>query len=326
MLAGIVVLSVLLLAALVWAGITASKLGAARTTIDERDAAVARFEGEVAAATAAKEEEASKAAAAATRAEAAEQRAKTEAARAQSAEQRAEADGSRAVTAESRFAEERDRAEAERGRAEDERSRAEAERSRAESSAVEAQTAAARAETAEDRLAEVRRTLDPDGLWLFERRRLTRLWRDWVSVRLDEESPVPIEVGRDAVRIGIEIMASASREECGVPIDVVWDDEVDVALEPIATELALVVLRAADELVATARRTNGGELRVAAAGPDLVLTLATEPDQLVPPDLVLPSSAVGWRVESGPARLAVRLVGVLPGPSGSEPASEPTSP
>ncbi len=280
-------LAVLLIAATVWGAVTTARLRTARADSAAAAAAADTAQAAAAEADARAEREAAAAVAAATRADAAEQRARTEQARALDAEARAKLEWDRAASAERRA----DVAAAE-----------------AEQAATEAARAAQRADGAEAALDAARRTLDPEGLWLFERRRLGRLWRDWVSVTLDGTPPVPAAAGIDALRIGVDILAAASREECGVPIDVRWALEPDLVLD---TAQVLVVLRAAEELVATARRTSGGDLAVERDDADLVVSLTTEAGQLVASDLLPASTSLGWRVAATDSVLTVRLPGIV---------------
>lgn len=310
MLPGLVVACVLLVAALAWAIVAARSAKAGRTrvaeleaTLGERDAALAAQGAELVAAREA-------AGAATNRADAAEQRARTEATRAEEATRRGEAEAERAGRAEASLTRAESLAGDERTRADRERERADRERSRAEEAGTAASAAEQRADAAARDLLAVQRTLDPEGLWLFERRRLCRIWRDWVSVQLDAPCPLPARPDLDAVQAGIEILTAASREEIGVPIDLAW--HVDPGTE-LTVAGALVVLRAADELVATARRTNGGELGVTIApgAEDARLALVTAPDQVVPTDLVASGALVGWTVEATATSLAVTLPGVV---------------
>ena len=260
--------------------------------------------------------------AAVTRAEAADLRARSEQQRAAEAETRAKEEWDRAAAADTRASAERTRAEEERARAEQEREvaaterrTAEGERERAAAADAASEAAVARATTAEQELLDIQRTLDPEGLWVFERRRLCRLWRDWVSVHLDATCPLPVRPTMEAARAAVDIVASASREECGVPIDVGWAIPLDT---PISIEGVLVLLRAVEELVATARRTNGGELTITRTGEDLDLALIADPGQVLPTDLAASTASLGWQVTVDANIMRVRLAAAL--------ASRPTAP
>ncbi len=289
---------------------TSDDLNATTVTLTSAEAKVATLENECAAA--------------ATRAQAADLRARSEQQRAAEAETRAKEEWDRAAAADTRASAERQRAEDERARAEEEREvataerrTAEGERERAAIAEAASVDAAARANVAEQELLAVRSTLDPEGLWVFERRRLCRLWRDWVSVHLDATCPMPIRPSMEAARAAVDILASASREECGVPIDVGWAIPLDA---PISIEGVLVLLRAVEELVTTARRTNGGELTITRSGDDLHLALVADPGQVLPTDLASSTAALGWQVTVNGNTMKVRLPAVLaPRPTAAQP-------
>lgn len=105
--------------------------------------------------------------------------------------------------------------------------------------------------------------------WPLEARRLERLWRERVAVVLDGPSPVE---GAAAVAGALGVVADASREETGVVVDVRWDGAPEV---PDA--LAAPVVRVAEELVALARDSDGGELIVTPGAEGVGLALRTEP-------------------------------------------------
>lgn len=167
-----------------------------------------------------------------------------------------------------------------------------------------------RAEHAERQLHVLRTTADPPGQWTFERQRLCRLWRDWVSVTLEGECPIP-EDPADAVRDAVGVLAAASREECGVPIEVAWDlDRARTA--SLSVEEVLALLRAAEELIAAARGSDGGSLRIAEQGGELALVLEADPHRAAPPVLASASPSVGWRLLDDGATLTIVLPTVRP--------------
>jgi hypothetical protein len=120
------------------------------------------------------------------------------------------------------------------------------------------------------RLAEAATTLlPPEGLWALEQQRIERLWRDRLALsRLD---PSPLTDAPDACAVAVGVLAAASREESGVVIDLTWQ------LEPTHPALAVLVLRVAEELIATARQSDGGELEIVANATDVQMRLLTDP-------------------------------------------------
>lgn len=304
----VIVLLVVAVGTLVWA---ASSTRAASTARAEAE----QLRGEVVDAERTAAEAADLAETEARRADAAEEAATRAAEEARSAEE-AQAAAEEATAVATRQAD-----EAVTGRADAERA-AELATSRAEEAegrvaALEADAVAARAEAtaAEERLAqatervasleealataarpepnEASDTDAPADLWPLEVRRLDRLWRERVSVVPTD--PPPVANGDDPVRAALSVVTEASREESGVVVELHWDDAVAVP----AGRAALVV-RVAEELVAAAHVTDGGELAVQTAeNGGVVLALRTEPAAGLPPDLLATLASLGCELPVG---------------------------
>jgi hypothetical protein len=135
--------------------------------------------------------------------------------------------------------------------------------------------------------------------WPLERRRLGRLWRERVAIVADGPSPLD---GDEPVRAAIEVLTEASREESGVPIDLVWS--AAAVPERVAALLVLVV----EELVAVARSSEGGELLVSATDDGRVeVEVRTEPATVLDAESTAAMAAVGAEIVSDGGRCAVRL-------------------
>lgn len=149
---------------------------------------------------------------------------------------------------------------------------------------------------------------DADGWWRLETRRADRLWHDRVALPGWPDPMVPDGVSRDEhLREAVRVFTETSREESGVVIDLTWDVGRD-----LPPDLCVAVLRLAEELVAVARASDGGELSVVrhetttgptAAGTDtagargagvLEVRLATEPSVPAPADLAESIARFGW--------------------------------
>ena len=131
----------------------------------------------------------------------------------------------------------------------------------------------------------------PD-LWPLEVRRLDRLWRERVSVVPTD--PPPVADGDEPVRAAVGVVTEASREESGVVVELCWAEDLDVP----ASRAALVV-RVAEELVAAAHVTDGGDLAVEPAEGGIALVLRTEPPVGLPPDLLATFASLGCELPVG---------------------------
>jgi hypothetical protein len=199
----------------------------------------------------------------------------------------------RATTAEANAAEEKARADAQAKRtaeatkeAKAAAAKAAAEAARATTAESTAREATARAEADEALL----RVLPPDGLWALEAQRIARLWRERVSVTLDGVSPVVD--AKDPALEAVQVLASASREESGVVVDLSW------SVDPVAdAPHAVALVRLAEELIATARLADGAELDVRIEGDELVLRLSTDSAIGSPADLIDALARCGWKTE-----------------------------
>jgi hypothetical protein len=132
----------------------------------------------------------------------------------------------------------------------------------AENAATAAVERAVRAETERDEATRDRDAtlagagpFQPEALWQLEVQRIERLWRDRLALLPDEASPMadrPHDIGA-----ALKILAEASREESGVVVDLMW--HVDFECPP---DRAVQLIRLGEELIASMRDSDGGELEV----------------------------------------------------------------
>jgi hypothetical protein len=276
-----VVLGVVALGLLIGVVVLSSRARAAAARIAELEAQAVDAEQAAAAAADRADKEAARAVEADGRAKAADKRADEAERRATDAEQRTEA-------AEEKVAEAIDRADQseERALAADEaRTAAEAER---------AATATELAAALEVRL------FDADGMWALARRRMERLWRDRLRLLPDEEPPLD---GSDAdPEAAVRLMTEASREESGVVVDLTWSLEA-----PLSPARAALVVLLAEELIAVARESDGGELDVAGDADEIVVTLRADPatEAATVAELGTAVASFGWSLTSDDAAAVV---------------------
>ena len=140
---------------------------------------------------------------------------------------------------------------------------------------------------------------DAAALWALELARSERRWRQSVAPGIDV--PSPFDDTDDALHLAVDVEAAALREEVGTRIEVEWS-----APPGLSADQAMVVLRLAQELLASAAQpAETLDLRVAADGPDVVVSLRAldENDDEVTVELpVLPEGRV--RLEGTAARVA----------------------
>jgi hypothetical protein len=284
MVVGVVVLGVVALGLLIGVVVLSSRAKAAATRIAELETQAVEAEQAAAASSERADKETARAVEADGRAIAADKRAVDAEQRAADAEARTEA-------AEEKVAEAIDRADQSEERAlaaDDARTLAEAERVAAAS-----QLAAA---------LEVR-LFDADGMWALGRRRMDRLWRDRLRLLPDEDSPLDGSDGDPEA--AVRLMTEASREESGVVVDLTWS--LTRSLSP--ARAALVVLLA-EELIAVARESDGGELDVADGDHEIVVTLRADPatDPATIAELGAAVASFGWSLTTDdPAAVVVHV-------------------
>ena len=305
----VIVLLVIAVATLVWAASSTRAASTARAEVE-------RLTGEVADAERTAAEAAELAAVEARRADAAEASASASTARADAAEAaQASADEAASIAARQADVAVTAQAEAERatelavGRAEAAEGRvadleADAAAARQEAASAEERLAQAHERVAalESALADAARPAPTEGddapspaadLWPLEARRLDRLWQERVSVVPTD--PPPVATGAVPVRAALAVVTEASREESGVVVELRWDDDLEVPLGRAA-----LVVRVAEELVAAAHSSDGGELVVGPAeGGGVSLVLRTEPSVALPPDLLTALAALGCQLPGG---------------------------
>ena len=270
MVVGVVVLGVLALGLLIAVVVLASRGKAASVRIAELETQAVEAEQAALAASERADKETARSVEAEGRAKAAEKRADESDQRRADAEQRTDA-------AEEKVAEAIDRADQSEERAlaaDDARLTAEAER---------LATAGELAAALEIRL------FDADGMWAIGRRRMERLWRDRLRLLPDEASP--LDGSASDPEAAVRLMTEASREESGVVVDLAWS-----LTEPLSPARAALVVLLAEELIAIARESDGGELEVSAGPDEIVVTLradpATEPSTVDELDAAVAS--FGW--------------------------------
>jgi hypothetical protein len=95
----------------------------------------------------------------------------------------------------------------------------------------------------------------PEALWQLEVQRLDRLWKDRLALQPGEPSPMALEPHN--VGAALKILADASREESGVVVDLMW--HVDFECPP---DRCVQLVRLGEELIASMRDSEGGELEV----------------------------------------------------------------
>jgi hypothetical protein len=137
-----------------------------------------------------------------------------------------------------------------------------------------------------------------DGLWALERARTERTWRH--SVATGVPGAGPFDGADDALRTAVEIEAAALREEVGTEIATDW------RIEPgLPADLGLLVLRAAQELLASASRTvEDAVLVVEQDGPEVVLGLRRPAGEPVEVEHLLDSPTLpGMRVQGTQLRV-----------------------
>ena len=174
---------------------------------------------------------------------------------------------------------------------------AKAEAKRANTAETHAAAAAARADDTEAALAR----WPADGVWTLEERRIGRLWRERVSVTLDGTSPV--STAPDRALAATEVFAEASREDAGVVVDIDWH------VDPVPTgSEAVLLVRIAEELIATAWYSDGGTLAVTSDADHVVLRLTTEPVVPLADDLAAAIESCGAAISAGDdGAIVVRL-------------------
>lgn len=302
MVVGVVVLGVVALGLLVGVVVLASRGSRAAARITELEAQAVEAEKAAAAASERADKEVARAVEADGRAKAADRRAVDAEQRAADAEQRTEA-------AEEKVAEAIDRADQSEERAlaaDDARAAAEAERT------VVATELAAALEV---------RLFDADGMWAIGRRRMERLWRDRLRLLPDEESPLDGSDGDPEA--AVRLMTEASREESGVVVDLTWS--LSRSLSP--ARAALVVLLA-EELIAVARESDGGELDVAEGDHEIVVSLRADPatDPATVAELGAAVASFGWTLTTDDPAAVVVHVPLGEADAAGAPAADPSVP
>jgi hypothetical protein len=289
----VIVLAVLAVGLLIGVVALASRAGKAAARITELQTQADEPEQAALASSERADKEAARAVEADGRAIAADKRASEAEQRAADAEQRTE-------VAEEKVAEAIDRADRSEERA------LAADDARAVAEADQAATAIELATALEVRL------FDADGMWALGRRRMERLWRDRLRLLPDEDSP--LDGSERDPEAAVRLMTEASREESGVVVDLTWS-----LAKPLSPARAALVVLLAEELIAVARESDGGELDVTGGEDEIVVALradpATEPATVAELDAAVAS--FGWRLDTDdPAVVVVHVPLDVEDPSG----------
>jgi hypothetical protein len=136
-----------------------------------------------------------------------------------------------------------------------------------------------------------------EGLWALERARTERTWRQ--SVALDPTAPGPFVVGVDPARASLDVELAALREDVGSVLEADWRIE-----QPLGDADGLLLVRAAQELLAAAARTVEEGVLVVDRDDDVLLLGLSQADG-TPVDLaeLVGEALGGGRVEDGLLRL-----------------------
>lgn len=193
--------------------------------------------------------------------------------------------------------------------------RAEAESSRAEAAETEAAEARTRADDAERAAAEARDELervlaaggDTSVLGGLEAVRITRLWRDVAGAA--ESPPVATD---DEVEAALNVLAQVSREASGTTVAVDWKRTT-----PVPPAAALLVVRVAEELIASVKHADRATLEVGEATTPaegagearaaVTVRILSDPPTPLPEGLAEVLGITGWVTSSDPGEVEVRL-------------------
>ena len=235
---------------------------------------------------------------------AASERADSEAARAVEAEGRAIAAEKRATDADRRATDAEQRTEAAEEKVAEAIDRADQSEERALAAVEAAAEVEAERDVVQAELAAALeiRLFDADGMWALGRRRMERLWRDRLRLLPDEASPLDGSTGDPEA--AVRLMTDASREESGVVVDLTW-----AVTEELSPARAALVVLLAEELIAVARESDGGELDVVSTDDGIVVTLTADPptEAATVEELRGAVASFGWTLSSEDDRVAVRV-------------------
>jgi hypothetical protein len=193
--------------------------------------------------------------------------------------------------------------------------RAEAETSRASAAETEAAEARTRADDAERDATEARDELervrasggDASVLGGLEAVRITRLWRDVAGAA----DPPPVATD-DEVEAALNVLAVVSREASGTTVAVDWKRTT-----PVPPAAALLVVRIAEELIASVKHADRATLEVGEAttptegegegGTAVTVRILSDPATPLPEGLAEVLGSTGWVTSSDPGEVEVRL-------------------
>lgn len=130
------------------------------------------------------------------------------------------------------------------------------------------------------------------ALWALELARSERTWRH--SVAPLPLGPSPFADAEDPLRLAVEVEAAALREEVGAPLEVRWDATVT---DP---SRSLLVLRLAQELLASAARGSQAAVLDVSGSEEVVLHLTADEGDEEPVEVTTPPVPEGLvSVEAG---------------------------
>jgi membrane protein implicated in regulation of membrane protease activity len=179
---------------------------------------------------------------------------------------------------------------------------------RAEAETTRADDAERDATEARDELERVRASGgDASVLGGLEAVRITRLWRDVAGAA----DPPPVATD-DEVEAALNVLAVVSREASGTTVAVDWKRTT-----PVPPAAALLVVRIAEELIASVKHADRATLEVGEAttptegegegGTAVTVRILSDPATPLPEGLAEVLGSTGWVTSSDPGEVEVRL-------------------
>lgn len=141
--------------------------------------------------------------------------------------------------------------------------------------------------------------MDPTVIGALEAVRIARLWQEHVP---GPGEPIPVETP-DEVHAALTVLAEVSREDSGTTVEITWN-----LGDGIAPNVALCIVRLAEELIASAREADVAALDLSdLPGGGIRLTMKTTPPVALSGQLESVLRSTGWvRVlESGELTLEI---------------------
>ena len=154
--------------------------------------------------------------------------------------------------------------------------------------------------TAELRAAEAELAAAPTGdeaddlvvLWELAIGRVERTWRTSIALHAEERSP--LERSDDSLRVAVEVLVDAAREEAGADIELAWSGTT----ADVPARRAVVVLEVVEAIVATvAKVATRTQLAISATGATVEIEVVTDDGAGGPLRLDIPA-----QLEAAPGR------------------------